>query len=313
MTYEDRPHNYDAWDINNYYVEKSWMIDDDCEITIEENGPVRGVISLKHTYLDSTIIQKVILYNDIDRIDIQNTIDWKERQILLKNIYPLDVHTNEATFDIQYGNVKRPTHKNTSWDKARFEVCVHKWLDVAESDYGVSFINDCKYGCNVDGTTVGLTMLKSAVFPNPEADREIHQFTYAIYPHKGEWKEASTVEYAYALNNETSAVVKTIVGGTLPKQYRMFSVSEKNIVAEVVKKAEKSGDTVIRLFESHNKRTKVRMTFAHPVDKISECNLLEEEICEIASFKDGYEIEFQPYEIKTLKIQWSKNSIEVSK
>lgn len=95
------------------------------------------------------------MYNDIDRIDIQNTIDWKERQILLKNIYPLDVHTNEATFDIQYGNVKRPTHKNTSWDKARFEVCVHKWLDVAESDYGVSFINDCKYGCNVDGTTVG--------------------------------------------------------------------------------------------------------------------------------------------------------------
>lgn len=313
MTYEDRPHNYDAWDINNYYVEKSWMIDDECEITIEENGPVRGVISLKHTYLDSTIIQKVILYNDIDRIDIQNTIDWKERQILLKNIYPLDVHTNEATFDIQYGNVKRPTHKNTSWDRARFEVCVHKWLDVAESDYGVSFINDCKYGCNVDGTTVGLTMLKSAVFPNPEADREIHQFTYAIYPHKGEWKEASTVEYAYALNNEVSTVVKTTVGGTLPKQYRMFSVSEKNIVAEVVKKADKSGDTVIRLFEDQNKRTKAHMTFAHPVEKIFECNLLEEEIYEIASSKDGYDIEFQPYEIKTLKIRWSKNSIEVSK
>ena len=132
------------------------------------------------------------------RIDIQNDIDWHEHQILLKSLFPLDIHTNEATFEIQYGNVTRPTHYNTSWDAARFEVCHHKWMDVSEDDFGVSFLNDCKFGCHVHDGVVGLTMLKSALYPNPDADKERHQFTYSIFPHTGSWKTAGTVDEAYA-------------------------------------------------------------------------------------------------------------------
>ena len=143
-------------------------------------------------YLESSITQTVTLYRDIPRIDIRNQIDWKEKQIFLKDLFPVDIHTNEATFDIQYGNVTRPTHYNTSWDFARFEVCHHKWLDISEAGYGVSFLNDCKYGCSVHEGVVGLSMLKSATYPNPDADKEYQEFTYSIYPHLEGWREAGT-------------------------------------------------------------------------------------------------------------------------
>ena len=182
MSYEDRPHKYDAWDINNYYEEKSWEVDQVECIEVTEHGPVRACVTVTRRYLDSTIKQSIYLYHDIPRIDIRNQIEWKEHQIFLKTLFPLDIHTSEAVFDIQYGNVKRPTHANTSWDFARFEVCVHKWLDLGEDDYGVSFINDCKYGCSVRDSVVGLSMLKSGTFPNPQADQEYHEFTYSDLP-----------------------------------------------------------------------------------------------------------------------------------
>ena len=105
---------------------------------------------IERKYLDSVIVQEIYLYHDIPRIDIKNSIDWKEHQIFVKDYFPVDVHANEATFDIQYGNVKRPTHANTSWDFAKFEVCHHKWMDVSEGGYGVSFLNDCKFGVCVE-------------------------------------------------------------------------------------------------------------------------------------------------------------------
>ena len=120
MSYEDRPHNYDAWDINNYYEEKSWEVDQVECIEVTEHGPVRACVTVTRRYLDSTIKQSIYLYHDIPRIDIRNQIEWKEHQIFLKTLFPLDIHTSEAVFDIQYGNVKRPTHANTSWDFARF-------------------------------------------------------------------------------------------------------------------------------------------------------------------------------------------------
>ena len=159
VSYEDRPHNYDAWDVNNYYTEKSWDIDQVSAMEVVENGPVRACVKVERKYLDSTITQFIYLYHDIPRIDIKNVIDWKEHQIFVKDYFPIDVHTNEATFDIQYGNVKRDTHDNTSWDFAKFEVCHHKWMDVSEDGYGVSMLNDCKYGVGVRNGVIGMSML----------------------------------------------------------------------------------------------------------------------------------------------------------
>ena len=304
MTYEDRPHNYDAWDVNNYYVEKAWEVDQVEKIEIAENGPVRAVIKVERKYLDSTITQSICIYKDIPRIDIKNEIDWKEHQIFMKTLFPVDVHTSEATFDIQYGNVKRQTHYNTSWDYAKFEVCVHKWLDVSEDNYGVSMLNDCKYGCSVHDGVIGMSMLKSARYPNPEADKEFHEFTYSFYPHEGDWRSAGTVKQAYQLNNPLTAVVKETEGGALKEIYSHVSSDQDNVVVEVVKKAEEGDALIVRLYECFNRRTHSTLTFAKDIASAWECDMMEVNCGEAAVAGNQIEFDMKPYEIKTFKVMF---------
>ncbi len=302
VSFEDRPHNFDAWDVNNYYKEKSWEIDRVSAIEVVEDGPVRGCVKVERPYLDSTITQYIYLYRDIARIDLQNVIDWKEHLLFVKDYFPIDVHANEATFDIQYGNVKRATHDNTSWDFAKFEVCNHKWTDVSEDGYGVSFLNDCKYGISVRGGLVGLSMLKSALYPNPDADKELHEFTYSIYPHQGGFREAGTVKEAYRLNNPLKAVWKENETGMLAASYSMVSVDKDNVVVEVVKKAEDSEDIIVRLYECYDRRTAAALTFGKEVKGVVECNMMEEGAEPVEHAENKVFLEMKPYEIKTLKV-----------
>lgn len=305
ISYEDRPHNYDAWDVNHYYTEKSWEIDDVSSMEVTENGPVRACVRIERKYLDSVIVQDIYIYQDLPRIDIKNTIDWKEHQILVKDYFPIDVHANEAVFDIQYGNVKRDTHANTSWDFAKFEVCHHKWLDVSEEGYGVSVLNDCKYGVGVRGSEIGLSMLKSAIYPNPEADKEHHEFLYSIYPHTGTWKEAGTVAQAYELNNPMTAVVKKNEGGSLNQVYSFLGVDQKNVVIEAAKMAENGEELIVRLYECYNKRGKVTLSCAEPIAEAYECNLMEEKETPVEYTEHTVKFVIKPYEIKTIKIKLS--------
>ena len=302
VSYEDRPHNYDAWDVNNYYTEKSWDIDQVSAMEVVENGPVRACVKVERKYLDSTITQFIYLYHDIPRIDIKNVIDWKEHQIFVKDYFPIDVHTNEATFDIQYGNVKRDTHDNTSWDFAKFEVCHHKWMDVSEDGYGVSMLNDCKYGVGVRNGVIGMSMLKSAIHPNPEADKELHEFTYSIYPHQGGWREAGTVKQAYQINNPLAYSWKENEGGTLAPEYSLVSSDQDNAVIEVVKKAEDSDAVIVRLYECYNRRTPVTLIFGKELTSVVECNMMEEGADPVEFTGNQATFEMKPYEIKTLKV-----------
>ena len=302
VSYEDRPHNYDAWDVNNYYTEKSWDIDQVSAMEVVENGPVRACVKVERKYLDSTITQFIYLYHDIPRIDIKNVIDWKEHQIFVKDYFPIDVHTNEATFDIQYGNVKRDTHDNTSWDFAKFEVCHHKWMDVSEDGYGVSMLNDCKYGVGVRNGVIGMSMLKSAIHPNPEADKELHEFTYSIYPHQGGWREAGTVKQAYQINNPLTYSWKENEGGTLAPEYSLVSSDQDNAVIEVVKKAEDSDAVIVRLYECYNRRTPVTLIFGKELTSVVECNMMEEGADPVEFTGNQATFEMKPYEIKTLKV-----------
>ncbi|HWT26975.1 MAG TPA: glycoside hydrolase family 38 C-terminal domain-containing protein [Mobilitalea sp.] len=305
MSYEDKPHNYDAWDVNNYYIEKSWEIDQLDHIEVVENGPVRATVRLDRTYLDSRITQYISIYQDIPRIDIKNEIDWKEKQIFVRTLFPVDIHTNEATFDIQYGNVKRPTHYNTSWDFAKFEVCAHKWIDVSEDDYGISVINDCKYGCSVHDGVIGLSMLKSAIYPNPEADKEHHEFSYSLFPHRGDFRQAGTVKAAYQFNNPMTAVMKENETGELAQSYSFVSSDSENVVIEVVKKAEDSDDTIVRVYECYNRRTDAVLTFAKDIKQIHECSMLEEEEAELSFVKNKVSFIIRPFEIKTFKVRFA--------
>ena len=153
-------------------------------------GPLRVGVEIKRRYQNSHIEQTIYLYKDSRRLDFDTWIDWHEHHILLKAAFPVDVLSPTATFDVQWGNVERPTHRNTSWDWARFETCAHKWADLSEGDYGVALLNDCKYGYDVHDNVIRLTLLKSATSPDPLADEGEHRMTYSLLPHSGDWRDA---------------------------------------------------------------------------------------------------------------------------
>lgn len=302
QAFEDKPHNYDAWDINIYYLEKMWEINDVQSARLIENGSVRACLELKRKFLNSTITQEIYIYSNIGKIDIVNKIDWKEKQILLKAAFPVDIHTDKATYEIQYGNVERPTHWNTSWDAARFEVCAHKWADISEDAYGVSLINDCKYGYSIKDSEMKLTLLKSAADPNVDADREYHEFTYSIYPHQGNWKDANTVDMAYSLNCPLYGKVEEAHSGILPAQMSFLSTNSSNVVVEVVKKAEDGAGIIVRMYECYNGRTAVLAETFKNISSVWECDLMENNINELYHSSNSFNFEIKPYEIKTFRI-----------
>lgn len=302
ITYEDRPHNYDAWDINDYYTLKSYPIKDILDFSVIENGPVRLVLHIAHRYLNSTIEQNLIFYSDLDRIDMDYKIDWKEKNILLRSYFPLNIHANEATYEIQYGNVKRATHYNTTWDRAKFEVCAHKWIDLSEDDYGVSIINDCKYGCDIHDGIIGLTFLKSAVYPNPEADKEEHEFSYALCPHIGTWKTAGIMNKAYSFNNPMEACVKQAAKTTSLECTPLVEIDSENVMIEVVKTADDGKGIILRLYEAFNRSCNATLTFAKPIKKAAQCDMLEQEVMDLEKSGNTVFIHVKPYEIKTILI-----------
>jgi len=304
QAFEDKPHNWDAWDINIYYQEKMWEIDDVQSIKIVEKGPLKATLEIKRNFLDSTIVQYMSIYKNTSVIDFDTTIDWKEKHILVKAAFPVDIHTEKATYDIQYGNVERPTHWNTSWDIAKFEVCGHKWADLSEDDYGVSLMNDCKYGYDIKDSLMRLTLLKSSTSPNEDADREVHNFKYSLYPHVGDWKNGDTVKRAYELNVPVYTTIASANNGTMSNEASFITLDKGNVIAEVVKQGEKTEDTIIRVYECHNRRTNVKLNFFKDIKEVTECDLEEIKDYENIKTSNGeFEFEIKPYEIKTFKLK----------
>ncbi len=303
QAFEDKPMNYDNWDIDIFYQEKMWAIDDVQSIEVVERGPVRSALKIERKFSDSIIVQHMYVYNDIARIDFKTYVDWKEHQVLLKTAFPIEINTNKATYEIQYGNVERPTHHNTSWDVARFEVAGQKWADLSEGDFGVSLLNDSKYGHDIKDGVMRLTLLKSGIEPNLTTDQEEHFFTYSIYPHGGDWREANTVQMAYMLNNPVETKFEDAHEGKLPKNLSMVKVDKDNVIVEVVKKAEDNDDIIVRMYECYNKRTNVNVEFFKDLKGVVECNLMERDLEEIAYDKNSFNFEIKPYEIKSFRLK----------
>ena len=294
--YEDKPVYYDNWDIDMYYTEKSWPVEDLQSMKWIEDGPVRTTLELTWKCSRSTITQKIHFYADTRRIDFETVADWKEHQHLLKAEFPVDIHADEATFEVQFGNVTRKVHTNTSWDKARFESCAQKWMDFSEGNYGVSLLNDCKYGHSVREGVIGLTLIKCGVEPNPNADVEIHSFTYSLMPHAGTWKTAGTVAEAYKLNQPAY----TVAAGTPGTAFSLASVNRENVILETVKQAENGDGTILRLYECQNARTKTTVTLPEGTTKAYVTNLLEEVEQELPVADGKVTLIVKPYEIVTI-------------
>jgi alpha-mannosidase len=303
QAFEDRPKDFDAWDIDIYYDDKIYYAEPASSARLVEAGPLRWTVEVKRKILSSEITQRISLRHNSPRLDFDTTVHWNEHHILLKVAFPVEVLSPAATYEIQWGNVQRPTHKNTSWDWARFETCAHKWVDLSEGGYGVSLLNDCKYGHDIHGQVLRLTLLRSPTMPDPAADFGEHHFVYSLLPHTGSW-ERETQREAYALNDPV-IVYRSPVGEGKPAAGRcsLVSCSAANAVIETVKRAEDGEGMIIRLYESHRKRAPVRLRFAFRVSEAWQTNLLEENESALQVEGDSVCFHLKPYQIMTMRVK----------
>lgn len=294
--YEDYPRAFDAWEINNYYKQKMWPVKN-ASCTPIENG-----FRIVRSYNNSIIRQDITLRNNSKRIDFVTEVDWHEDHVLLKAVFPLDIRTTVATYDIQFGNVTRPTHQNTSWDAAKFEVCGHKWADMSENDYGVSLINDCKYGYSAYENELTLSLLKAATYPNPSADRGLHRFTYSLYPHTGNVTAGGTIQQGYLLNMPLQAVAVSPTSGTIPNDFSLVSCDSENICVETVKKAELDDSVIVRLYDAYNQKSQPTLTFGFDFKEAYVCNLIEENEAKLNFTGRSITLPVKNFEIVTIKL-----------
>ncbi len=251
------------------------------------------------------IIQTVWLYEDRKKMDFETVIDWKQEHLLLKAAFPVSIRASEAVYDIQFGAVSRPTHSNTSWDAAKYEVCAHKYCDLSEYGYGVSLLNDCKYGYDVHDSVMRLTLLKSATFPNPDADRCRHVFTYTLAPHVDDYRKAGILQMAYDLNNPMRAVpvIRPEADGKIPARYSLVEVASPNVIADTIKKAEESNAVIIRFFEACGSHCETMVKLGWKPAKATLCDLMERELSDIDLKGDSFLLRAKPYEILTVKVE----------
>jgi alpha-mannosidase len=306
QAFEDRPKSWDAWDVDIFYDDKMWLADAATSIEVVEDGELRQTIEIKRKILKSEYIQRISLNYNSPRLDFDTHINWQERHTMLKVAFPVDILAPQATYEIQWGNVQRPTHRNTSWDWARFETCAHKWVDLSEGNYGVSLLNDCKYGHDIHKNVMRITLLRSPTQPDPMADYGEHQFKYSFYPHVDSWN-VETQREAYLLNDPILVFKPNGEGPTANRTSRLpslISTSAPNVIIETIKRAEDGDGIIIRLYESQRKRGPVQIRFGRALDSAWATNLLEGN--ESALHIDQYSIllNLRPYQIITLRAKF---------
>jgi alpha-mannosidase len=289
----------DAWNIEVYYDEQKPR-----EFQLARQNSyldgVDAVMEQEYQYGASTIMQKVRLRQGSGYVEFDTHADWHEEKVMLRTAFPVDVYTDEVTCDIQFGNLKRPTHKNTTWDRTQFEKCAHKWIDLSRDDYGVALMNDCKYGHKVFDNVLDLALLRSSVSPGKEADQGEHEFRYALYPHAGNEKTAKVEQVALAFQYPP-VVYEGDAENVLPTSY--LSVDHDNIEIVSVKRSEDSNHTIVRMYETIGTRTSCILNLPNDVKGASICNLMEQKEDALECKESKVELEFKPFEIITIVLE----------
>nr|WP_288861846.1 alpha-mannosidase [uncultured Faecalicatena sp.] len=293
--FEDKPLDNDAWDIDIFYQQKMREITDLTKFEVRECGALRLVIHMEWKYMRSVIEQDMILYSRDRRIDFKTYVDYHEQHQLLKAAFPVDIRSTYGTYDVQYGNVRRPNHWNTSWDLARFESVAHRWADLSERSYGVSLLNDCKYGHDIKDHVMRISLLKAGTHPDHLQDQGEHEFTYSLLPHGGDFVEGRTVQEAFDLNEPMQAVK-----GEIDLGYESFVTFDNDqIELDAIKKSESGDAIVVRFHEFAGSSQHVGLKLGFKIRSWAESDLRERPIMEEVPGGDIY-MELKPYEIKTI-------------
>jgi alpha-mannosidase len=298
--FEDRPGKYEAWDIVATYVDQEIDITGGKIMSLKE-GEVCVEIEISKQILSSELRQRIVLYHEIDRIDFDTYINWAERRKLLKVEFNVDVYAKNYTSDIAYATIERSNCRYNKVDKAKFEASAHNFIDLSDDDYGVSLLNDCKYGHEVNGNAMMLTLLKGPMNPDPESDLGEHYFTYSIYPHKENWKRSETLMRGLQLNQPLYAIPfapadKDVSGKSF------MSVNSDNIILEALKKAEDGKGYILRISEKKGRSATVEVDLVQTSGIVYECNMIEREEVLFAQNVDKLSITMKPFEVKTFKV-----------
>jgi alpha-mannosidase len=310
QTFVDKPKEYDAWNIDADFEDHMWDLKDAEEVKLIENTAVRAVIRVKKKFQNSTFVQDICMYPGVSRVDVNMQADWHEKHILLKVAFPVSVQSNYATYEIPYGNIQRPTTRNTPEEKAMFEVPALRWGDLSDTSHGFSLLNASKYGYDAKGNVIRLSLLRSPASPDPHADEGFHEFTYALYPHAGDWKAAETERRGYELNFPLIPVTTEPHQGVLPASHSFAQIEPGNVILTAVKKTEDSAALVFRFFEFEGRTSEVRLHFPEAATQASQVNLMERQDAPLPLQHGGKEttVTVHPYEIVTVKAWFGKSS-----
>jgi len=285
---EDKPSQWDAWNIG--LTGKRWY-PKLRSVEVVERGPVRTILRVKLDYLNPAVkkefptkdfpntffTQDVILYSGVDRVDFRTNVDWWEDKTMLKVAFPVAVSDSVATYEIPYGHIARSVLDRTRWEKAQIEVPAERWADLSQSDYGVSLLNKSKYGYDIKGNVMRLSLLRSPKWPDPTADRGKHRIEYSVYGHKGRWQEGRTLRLGYEYNTPLIPVVVSPKGGKLSSTGSFLRCEPENVVLTLVKKAEDSDAWVLQLYEGFGKESTASITLPRVPKRVVTSSFLEED------------------------------------
>ena len=305
QTFVDKPKQYDAWNIDPGTLDHFTPIENVDSIALVEHGPLRATVRITRTWQSSKFVQEISLDAGADEVDVRNHVDWHETHVLLKAAFALSATAPKATYEIPYGTIERTTERNNSWQQAQFEVPAMRWADLGNADHGFSLINDSKYGYDAAGNTLRLSLLRSPTWPDPDADRGVQEFRYALYPHPGSWKGAETMHRGYELNYPISAVQVTAHAGSLPPEKSWISVENPNVTLTAVKKAEDSNALVFRLVEWAGKPGEVRLHVPAGATDAFETNLMEKRGDSLPLSGDLVTVPIGAFEILTVEANYA--------
>ncbi|MFC5862319.1 glycoside hydrolase family 38 C-terminal domain-containing protein [Acidicapsa dinghuensis] len=305
QTFKDLPKDYDAWNIDPGTLDHYTPIENVDSVELIEKGPLRAVIRVARTWQSSKFVQDITLEAGADEVNVVNDFDWHETHVLLKAAFPLAATSNEATYEIPYGTIKRATTRNNSWEKAQFEVPVLRWADLGDDQHGFSLINNSKYGYDGVGNMLRLSLLRSPTSPDPEADRGHHHFTYALYPHGGDWKQALSVRHGYEYNYVLSAAQVESHSGSLPAEHAYVTVKPEDVVLTALKKAEDANGLIFRVYEWAGKSGDVTIHVPKGATDATATNLMEKPEGQLLNVVDDtVTVPIHPYQILTVRVDY---------
>ncbi len=310
---EDKPAQWDAWNIGLTGAEYPTKF---VKAEIVERGPLRIVLRLHRTYLkpgtkkefptedfpSSFFTQDIILYTNSDKIDFKTDMDWWESHTMLKLAFPLAVQDTVATYELPFGSIERSTQMLNSWEKAKVEVPALRWVDLSQNDYGVSLLNNSKYGFDIKGSLMRMSLLRSPKWPDPTADMGKHSTEYALYPHQGRWQNASTGQKAYEFNNRLAAVATRIHKGKLGEMYSFVKIEPANLILRTMKKCEGENAWMFQWYNLDGKQTEAILTLPQKPMKAMISNFIEEDGTPAQTIGNQIHVRTKEHSVVSLKV-----------